>query len=54
MRAVDLPDAHAYHLRSRVGLLSSAGAMTAMNVLTVVGPNFSVQVPDSDRDKEND
>ena len=52
---MDLPDAHVYHLLSRVGLLSSAGAMTAMNILTVVGAyNAPVQVPYSDRDKEND
>ena len=42
-----LPDAHAYHLRS--GVLSSAGTIAAMN--EVVG---AVQVPYSDRDKEND
>ena len=54
MRTVDLPDAHANHLGSRVGILSSAGAMTAMNVLNVVGLNASVQVSDSDRDKEHD
>ena len=34
MGTVDLPDAHVYHLRSRVP--SSAGAMAAMIVLTVV------------------
>ena len=34
MGAVDLPDDHVYHLRSHVP--SSAGAMAAMIVLTVV------------------
>ena len=34
MGTVDLPDAHVYHLRSHVP--SSAGAMAAMIVLTVV------------------
>ena len=50
MGTVDLHDAHVYHLRSRV--LSSAGAMAAMIVLTVV--MLKVEVPDSDDDKEND
>ena len=34
MGTVHLPDAHAYHMRSRV--LSSAGAMAVMIVLAVV------------------
>ena len=44
MGTVDLHDAHVYHLRSRVGLLSYAGAMAAMIVLTVVMLPFKCQI----------
>ena len=42
MGTVDLHDAHVHHLRSRV--LSSAGAMAAISVLTVVILPFKCQI----------